>query len=290
MKRIPHRLTVVIRWLVVTDTLFGVVGGHRSRSLGVGRSFRPLVLGDPAGISRPGRSWGVSVVSMNVGEHDQRPVVYFIGSSLRFPATVVSMVGAELSEVVFARRDALPEAEAALDGRAVQAIVVDEDLLTESVLASVRARVPQARLVLAYRTPQAARDVLTRQVQDAQADIGFLPMNMRFDNWVAMLRLMICGEAYVPREILGDLAVVKATAETEPSPETSTADLTNREREVLALVAKGMQNKVIAAELALSEHTIKLHIHHVIAKLGVRNRTEAAAWFHQNGPAYDLSA
>lgn len=236
----------------------------------------------------PGRSWGVSVVSTDVEERDQRPAVYFIGSSLRFPTTVVSMVGAELSEVVFARRDALPEAEEALDGRPVQAIIVDEDLLTESVLASVRARFPQARLVLAYRSPQAARDVLTRQVQDAQADIGFLPMNMRFDNWVAMLRLMICGEAYVPREILGDLAVIKAA--TEPLPEAPAADLTNREREVLALVAKGMQNKVIAAELALSEHTIKLHIHHVIAKLGVRNRTEAAAWFHQNGPAYDLSA
>uniref|UniRef100_UPI000ADF3935 response regulator transcription factor n=1 Tax=Aestuariivita boseongensis TaxID=1470562 RepID=UPI000ADF3935 len=56
-------------------------------------------------------------------------------------------------------------------------------------------------------------------------------------------------------------------------------DLTRREAQVLRLVAKGKQNKIIAEELNLSEHTVKLHIHHVIAKLGVHNRTEAAIKF-----------
>ena len=53
-------------------------------------------------------------------------------------------------------------------------------------------------------------------------------------------------------------------------------------RQVLSCVAEGKQNKLIANRLGLSEHTVKLHIHHVIAKLGVNNRTEAAVWFLEN--------
>lgn len=52
--------------------------------------------------------------------------------------------------------------------------------------------------------------------------------------------------------------------------------LTGREKEVLELVARGFQNKAIAANLKLSENTVKLHIHHIITKLGAHNRTEAA--------------
>jgi DNA-binding NarL/FixJ family response regulator len=48
---------------------------------------------------------------------------------------------------------------------------------------------------------------------------------------------------------------------------------------VLPLVAQGKQNKVIAEELAMSEHTVKLHVHHIIGKLGVRNRTEVARYY-----------
>lgn len=55
--------------------------------------------------------------------------------------------------------------------------------------------------------------------------------------------------------------------------------LTLRETEVAHLLAKGLQNKQIAAALDVSEHTVKLHIHHIITKLQVRNRTEAAMKF-----------
>ena len=60
------------------------------------------------------------------------------------------------------------------------------------------------------------------------------------------------------------------------------AGLTPREIEVLTMVALGQPNKAIASELTLSEHTVKLHIHRVIAKLGVKNRTEAAVLFHRH--------
>jgi DNA-binding NarL/FixJ family response regulator len=56
--------------------------------------------------------------------------------------------------------------------------------------------------------------------------------------------------------------------------------LTERELQVLESAAAGKQNKIIADDLKLSQHTVKLHMHHIIAKLGVNNRTEAANWFH----------
>jgi len=53
--------------------------------------------------------------------------------------------------------------------------------------------------------------------------------------------------------------------------------LTPRELDVLRLVAHGLGNKEIAAELALSTHTVKYHLASVLAKLGVRSRTEAVS-------------
>lgn len=51
--------------------------------------------------------------------------------------------------------------------------------------------------------------------------------------------------------------------------------LTEREKQVLRLLMTGMQNKVIANKMAISENTVRIHIHHILRKLGVRNRTEA---------------
>jgi len=58
--------------------------------------------------------------------------------------------------------------------------------------------------------------------------------------------------------------------------------LTAREREILILVSEGYQNKLIADRMALSEHTVKAHVHNLIAKLRVTNRTQAAAYLHEH--------
>ena len=67
---------------------------------------------------------------------------------------------------------------------------------------------------------------------------------------------------------------------TAPSPLDA---LSEREREVLALVARGMPNKLIARELAISEKTVKAHLTQVFRAIGVTDRTQAALWAERNG-------
>ena len=55
--------------------------------------------------------------------------------------------------------------------------------------------------------------------------------------------------------------------------------LTVRECEVLHMVSRGCQNKIIAAELDLAENTVKIHLHNIIRKLAVSNRTQAAGLY-----------
>ena len=64
----------------------------------------------------------------------------------------------------------------------------------------------------------------------------------------------------------------------EAPPEDPLARLSDREREVLALLAEGLRNREIADRLVISEPTVKTHVRHVLEKLRIRNRAEAAAF------------
>lgn len=75
-------------------------------------------------------------------------------------------------------------------------------------------------------------------------------------------------------------AVMRAVAQPPPAP---APDLTPREREVLALLAQGLTNRLIARDLAVAEKTVKTHVSHVLAKLGVADRTQAALYAVREG-------
>ena len=63
--------------------------------------------------------------------------------------------------------------------------------------------------------------------------------------------------------------------------------LTDREREVLELVRLGHPNKSIARRLAITERTVKAHVTHILQRLGVHDRTQAALWAERNRPTAD---
>jgi two-component system nitrate/nitrite response regulator NarL len=60
-------------------------------------------------------------------------------------------------------------------------------------------------------------------------------------------------------------------------------DLTERELAVLKCIASGQANKVIARNLSITEGTVKVHVKHLLKKLGFRSRVEAAVWASEQG-------
>ena len=59
------------------------------------------------------------------------------------------------------------------------------------------------------------------------------------------------------------------------------SSLTAREQETLELVSKGASNKIVARALGIAESTVKVHVKHVLQKLNLRNRFEAAVWLRE---------
>ncbi|MGK9204107.1 helix-turn-helix transcriptional regulator [Sinorhizobium meliloti] len=118
---------------------------------------------------------------------------------------------------------------------------------------------------------------------------SLLPMNLRLDVWLSVVRLMLCGGEYLPPALIlrsrqnghsaGPLLNDGARAAHVASADSEMAGLTARELQILEMVSRGLQNKIIAAEIRLSENTVKIHLHNIITKLGAHNRTEAAARF-----------
>lgn len=89
------------------------------------------------------------------------------------------------------------------------------------------------------------------------------------------------GEIILPPELATQALVALARGERElEEPEVS---LTEREQEVLNLLAKGQTNKDIAQSLILSVRTVEAHLHNIYGKLGVSSRTEAALWAVNHG-------
>ena len=172
-------------------------------------------------------------------------------------------------------------------------ILVDTEFLAEidlyaGELTRWHPAAPVAVLESDHRNRVSLRDVFASKVVR-----GVLPMNLKLDVWLSVVRLMLRGGEYYPFEMLQPYVKdvpIEAPVDFEPAAELANGldsgiddldELTEREVQILEMVARGLQNKIIAATLRLSEYTVKIHIHHIITKLGAHNRTEAAAIFHE---------
>lgn len=114
---------------------------------------------------------------------------------------------------------------------------------------------------------------------------GFLAKDVPAEDLVTAIRTVARGEAVVAPRILRRLLDRFASALPDPNaaPPRSLDVLTDREREVLVQVAKGLSNAEIAALLSVSETTIKTHVGHVLTKLGLRDRVQAVVLAYETG-------
>ncbi|WP_238380954.1 response regulator transcription factor [Alkalilacustris brevis] len=228
-------------------------------------------------------AWMVGDISSKQGEDSRQPPqcegqgsIIFWGGPIAFSNWVLRIAESEsrASVVRVDNRDGLDRS------KGKQCCIFFDDTVADEVLANPDFNPGEyvgARWILAYRSDNLARRLLAlRRERPELTGIGLLPMNLSVGLWTLMFRLILSGDFVVPGKLLDP--------ETGPAPpdhkvSAGNRALTRRESEVLRMVAKGMRNKMIAHNLGLSEHTVKLHLHNLIGKIGVSNRTQAAQWY-----------
>jgi DNA-binding NarL/FixJ family response regulator len=111
---------------------------------------------------------------------------------------------------------------------------------------------------------------------------GFVLKDDPPEQLIAAIRTVAAGDALlsptVTKRVIEQFARVP-----RPAPPSELDDLSDRERDVFRLLARGLSNAEIGRELFIGETTVKTHVTHILAKLGLRDRVQAVVLAHQTG-------
>ena len=117
---------------------------------------------------------------------------------------------------------------------------------------------------------------------------GYLLKSSDFDQLLGSLDRIAQGQAATSPEMLTKLVLQMRADELPAAPRRRgepRRELSDRELEILGLIAQGSSNRQIAQQLYLSENTVRTHLAHILEKLGLENRVQAAAYALRNGLA-----
>ena len=171
--------------------------------------------------------------------------------------------------------------QAVSEARVVRPDVVLMDLVMPGAggVAAIRqilAAEPQARVLVL--TSFSSDDQVIPAVQAGAS--GYLLKDVAPADLEAAVRAVHRGEALLDRQVVAGVMAEVAGSRTSGG---DLDQLTPREVEVLRLLGRGLSNRTLAAELFVSEKTVKTHVSSILAKLGVGDRTQAALWAVRQG-------
>jgi len=144
-----------------------------------------------------------------------------------------------------------------------------------AALRALRERAPEARVIVLTSFGDDERLFATLRAGAA----GYLLKDVEPADLVRAIRTAHAGQSPLSPHVAARLVDELAHGGHRAAPE----ELTPRELEVLRLIARGRSNKVIALELGMAEKTVKTHVSHVLAKLGLADRTQAALYAVREG-------
>ncbi|MEZ5658139.1 MAG: response regulator [Burkholderiaceae bacterium] len=170
------------------------------------------------------------------------------------------------------------------------ALVTEEDL--DLVVMDLRMSPTDGHALLRrFREAGSEVPVIVLTMSDDSEDLGrmlrlgvrgYILKDMDPDQIVDSITRAAAGEFVVAPALAPKLANLLREGQNRQERENSLAQLTAREREILGYVARGLSNKAIARELGISHDTVKLHVRHILSKLNLGSRVEAAVFAIEN--------
>jgi DNA-binding NarL/FixJ family response regulator len=156
--------------------------------------------------------------------------------------------------------------------------VLDGIDATRQILATAGGAAPRVLMLTTFDLDEYVYDAL------AAGASGFLLKDVTAERLFDAVRVVAAGDALlspaVTRRLIGEFARLRP----RPSPPSDPLrSLTPRETEVLRLIAEGLSNPEIADRLVVGEETVKTHVSRILAKLGLRDRTQAVVTAYESG-------
>jgi DNA-binding NarL/FixJ family response regulator len=211
-----------------------------------------------------------------LSEHtpNSKPEIFILSDVRLYREGLVLSLSRQSSIAVRGAADTSPRALLQVIELKPDVVILDVSSPTSFDIAkSLCARLPTTKII-AFAVNEIEQDVLACAVAGFA---GYVPHDGSEADLLAAIDHAMCGELCCSPRVAGllfrHLAVVSAQhpSLSEPTP------LTQREQQILTLLAQGMSNKEIAREAQISSATVKNHVHSILEKLQVRRRGEAAA-------------
>lgn len=162
-------------------------------------------------------------------------------------------------------------------------ILMDEEMPGDSVDATQRVKQAAPAIEIIFMTERLDDAKALRAIEAGAT--GYVLKDLPVSNLIGALRSVCNGRAFFHPEVARKLMerLAHLSREHRGRMRLETDGLTNRELDVLMELAKGSTDREIAAQFVVAEGTIKTHIHNILRKLGVRNRTQAVACVLRKG-------
>lgn len=145
----------------------------------------------------------------------------------------------------------------------------------------IKTRAPRCRIIVTMHS-EASASLLMRAIQH-EAN-GYLLRTISIDEFLSELRAAAQGGMAASEKLTSALAEqLRNTTSTTVNDQNVSQLLTRREYQVMRCIATGLLNHEIATKLGISEGTVKVHVKHLLKKLKVRSRIEAAVWGAERG-------